>query len=263
VAEASAGAVEVRPAPAPEVPALDVRDLTVRYPGVSRPAVEDVSFSVAPGEVVALIGPNGSGKSTLIKAVLDAVPHEGEVRIFGEPFARAWPLVGYVPQHFAFDRAWPITVLEVVRLPLAVRRRPAGRAVVLRALARVNAAELADRSLATLSGGERQRVLLARALVTDPRLLILDEPEAGIDVGGEQTLYELLADLAHRERLSVLVASHELDVVYQYTAKVVCINRRLICQGRPAEVLTAETLEAMYGRFITVYPHAHGPEHGG
>ncbi len=242
------------------VPALSLRRVSARYAGAAEPAVEEVSFTVEAGEIVALVGPNGSGKTTLLRAILDLVPWQGEVAIFGRSFREAWRDVGYVPQHFSFDPSLPIAVEEVLRLPLAVRGLGASRAAVRLAADRVGAGALLARPLAELSGGERQRVLLARALITTPRLLILDEPEAGVDLGGEQTLYDLLAELARGDRLSALVASHELDIVYRRTSKVVCLNRRLICQGPPAEVLSAETLERMYGRLVTVYGHGH--DHG-
>jgi zinc transport system ATP-binding protein len=122
-------------------------------------------------------------------------------------------------------------------------------------LKEIKAEHLYEKPLTALSGGELQRVLLARAFVHKPKLLILDEPEAGIDVGGEQTLYELLTDLVKKEGLTILTASHELDVVFEFTDQVVCLNRKLICKGKPKEVLNQSTFMKMYGKHISFYAH--------
>jgi ABC-type Mn2+/Zn2+ transport system ATPase subunit len=240
------------------VPALEVKDVTVWFEGQDRPAVEEVSFALEEGQIAILIGPNGSGKSTLLKAILGLVPFTGDVRVFGAPAAGARRQIGYVPQRLAFDLTLPLTVREAVRMPLLGARGPEVDAAFDHFAEALGIADLLDRSLGTLSGGQLKRALLARAMVTSPRLLLLDEPEAGIDVGGEQTLYELLVRLVSHHRLTALICSHELDLVFRYADQVLCLNRRLACVGRPAEVLTAEALASLYGPSTVLYRHRPG-----
>ena len=173
-------------------PALSVRNLTVRYEGQQRPVLEGVSFDLEEGRIGIVIGPNGSGKSTLLKAILGLVPAEGEVRVFGEPAAGAPSTLGYVAQRLPFDPTLPLTTREAIRMALA-RRPDAAQEDSFRHVVEILRIEpFLDRPLGTLSGGQLKRAMIARALVTRPRLLLLDEPEAGIDVTGEETLYELL-----------------------------------------------------------------------
>ena len=240
------------------MPALEVNDVTVWFEGQDRPAVEGVSFALDEGEIAILIGPNGSGKSTLLRAILGLVSFHGEVRVFGKAAAAARREIGYVPQRLALDLTLPLTVREAVRMPLLGKGGPDVDATVRHFVDVLGIAELLDRPLGVLSGGQLKRALVARAMVTRPRLLLLDEPEAGIDVGGEQTLYELLSQLVSHHRLTALVCSHELELVFRYANQVLCINRRLQCSGPPAEVLTTEALARLYGPVTGLYRH-----HGG
>jgi ABC-type Mn2+/Zn2+ transport system ATPase subunit len=240
------------------VPALEVKEVTVWFEGQDRPAVEEVSFSLDEGQIAILIGPNGSGKSTLLRAILGLVPFTGEVRVFGMPAADARRAIGYVPQRLGFDLTLPLTVREAVRMPLLGARGPDADASFQHFIEVLGVADLVDRPLAALSGGQLKRALIARALVTNPRLLLLDEPEAGIDVGGEQTLYELLVRLVAHHRLTALICSHELDLVFRYADQVLCLNRRLQCTGPPAEILTAEALVRLYGPATALYRHRPG-----
>jgi zinc transport system ATP-binding protein len=243
------------------VAALDVKDLTVWFEGQDHPAVEDVSFALDEGEIAILIGPNGSGKSTLLKAILGLVAFTGDVRVFGTPAAAARRQIGYVPQRLSFDLTLPLTVREAIRMPMLGARGPKAEASFTHFTDVLGIASLLDRPLGALSGGQLKRMLIARAMVTEPRLLLLDEPEAGIDIGGEQTLYELLSDLVSHHRLTALVCSHELELVYRYAGRVLCLNRRLQCVGPPAEVLTTEALARLYGTMTAVHRHHH--RHGG
>jgi ABC-type Mn2+/Zn2+ transport system ATPase subunit len=240
------------------VPALEVEDVTVSFEGQDRPAVEEVSFVLDEGQVAILIGPNGSGKSTLLRAILGLVPFTGEVRVFGTPAAGARRQIGYVPQRLAFDLTLPLTVREAIRMPLLGARGPEAEGALRHFTEELGIADLLDKPLGALSGGQLKRALIVRAMVTNPRLLLLDEPEAGIDIGGEQTLYELLQRLASHHRLTALICSHELDLVFRYADQVLCLNRRLQCTGRPAEVLTAESLARLYGPTTALYRHRPG-----
>jgi ABC-type Mn2+/Zn2+ transport system ATPase subunit len=240
------------------VPALEVKDVTVWFEGQDQPALDAVSFALDEGQIAIVIGPNGSGKSTLLKAILGLVPCSGEIRVFGMPAAAARRQIGYVPQRLAFDLTLPLTVREAVRMPLLGDRGPDGEASFRHFADVLAIADLLDRPLGTLSGGQLKRALIARAMVTEPRLLLLDEPEAGIDIGGEQTLYELLSQLVSHHRLTALVCSHELDLVFRYASQVLCLNRRLQCTGPPADVLTTEALARLYGPVTALYRHRPG-----
>jgi zinc transport system ATP-binding protein len=240
------------------VPVLEVKDLTVWFEGQERPAVEEVSFSLDEGQIATLIGPNGCGKSTILKAILGLVPFRGEVRVFGMPAAEARRQIGYVPQRLGFDLTLPLTVEEAVRMPLLGARDAEAEEAVRHFAEALGITGLLDKPLGTLSGGQLKRTMITRAMVTKPRLLLLDEPEAGIDVGGEQTLYELLDRLVSHHHLTALVCSHELDLVFRFADLVLCLNRRLQCTGPPAEVLTAEALTRLYGPATTLYRHRPG-----
>jgi ABC-type Mn2+/Zn2+ transport system ATPase subunit len=237
------------------VRALDVKDLTVRFEGQDPPAVEEVSFSLEEGQIAILIGPNGSGKSTVLKAILGLIPSTGDVRVFGVPATEARRQIGYVPQRLAFDLTLPLTVAEAIRMPLLGVRDADAEAACRHFTEALGITALLGKPLGTLSGGQLKRAMIARAMVTRPRLLLLDEPEAGIDVGGEQTLYELLQRLVSHHGLTALVCSHELDLVFRYADQVLCLNRRLQCVGPPATTLTADALARLYGPATGLYRH--------
>jgi len=247
-------------------PIIELCNVTVRYQQLV--AVEDVTLSVTPGEFLALIGPNGSGKTTLVKAMLGLVePASGSVRLFGQrpqDLGRQWARVGYVPQVVHIDPRFPIRVFDVVLMgryaQIGLVRRPGARdrEAARVALERVGLSELAGRQIGRLSGGQRQRVLVARALATEPELLILDEPTTGVDVGTTEGLFELL-EAFHEQGMTVVVVSHDVGVVAQHVNRVACMNRRLVAHGRPAEVMRPEVLECMYGREAALVAHGDLP----
>ncbi len=239
--------------------ALSISNLTVQYNSRAHPAVEDVSFAVERGSISALIGPNGSGKSSLIKAVLGLVKYEGKIEVFGASVEEQYGNIGYVPQRFSFDHTFPITVsefLDISHMHEYEQDISHRHDSIDHVLDVVQLHDTQDHLLSDLSGGQLQRVLLARALIHEPELLVLDEPEAGIDVGAEQTFYDVLDDLVQEQQVTVLLASHELDVVYGYADQVICLHRRLVCAGTPGEALKQETFEKLYGHGIRHYEHA-------
>jgi ABC-type Mn2+/Zn2+ transport system ATPase subunit len=257
---------------------IELENVTVRYQELV--ALEDVSLKVAPGEFLALIGPNGSGKTTLVKTILGLVtPAAGAVRLFGKPPQQLngeWKRVGYVPQIAQLDPRFPIRVFDVVLMgrygQLGLIRRPGSgdRKAAWRALEQVGMSDLAQRPIGRLSGGQRQRVLVARALATEPELLLLDEPTTGVDVGTTEGLFNLLEAL-NRQGMTILVVSHDVGVVAQHVDQVACLNRQLVAHGRPDEVLGGEVLECMYGPQAAFvghgdFPHVvvqrHGPQEG-
>jgi zinc transport system ATP-binding protein len=245
---------------------IELEGVTVAYQGVI--AIEDVTLRVTPGEFLALIGPNGSGKTTLVKTILGLVtPTTGRVQLFGQPprqLHKDWRRVGYVPQIAQIDPRFPIRVFEVVlmgrygQMGLIRRPRSSDRAATWRALAEVGLTELADRPIGRLSGGQRQRVLVARALATEPELLLLDEPTTGVDVGTTEGLFDLLDEL-HDRGMTILAVSHDVGVVAQHVDQVACLNRRLIAHGRPQEMLTGDVLECMYGPQAALVGHGEVP----
>jgi zinc transport system ATP-binding protein len=237
--------------------ALKVKDVSATYAGYSHPAIENVSFELEQGVIASVIGPNGSGKTTLIKAILGLIRYKGEIEVFGLPVEKAYQRIGYVPQKFSFDPTFPITVNEFIALTLYELDKYASGKAVRQALNFVEAAYLGKRKLSELSGGQLQRVLLARALAKEPELLLLDEPEAGVDVGGEQTFYDLLQKLVSEKQITALISSHELDVVYTYAQQVICLNRKMLCVGEPREVLDKKMFEQLYGRDLKFYGHTH------
>jgi len=217
--------------------------------------LHDVSIRVAPAEIVTIVGPNGSGKSTLLRALLGLVP-VARGRVTRAPALR----IGYVPQKLHIDRSLPITALRFLSLP---RRQPRDRALAM--LNRVGVPEVADRPLTGLSGGQLQRVLLARALLTDPQILMLDEPTQGLDQPGEAGFYQLIADLRRDNGTAVLMVSHDLHVVMSASDRVICLNGHICCEGTPRVVSSAPEYRALFGLgthgALALYQHDHDHDH--
>lgn len=232
-------------------PAIEVNDLSVVYDDVA--ALEDVSFDVAPGSFVAIIGPNGSGKSTLINALLGMEPRaHGTVRLFGaEPADIPAKDIGYVPQLKTLDRSFPATALELVvsglRHAWPWRVSPRERDTALEAMARTGVADIADRPVSALSGGELQRTYLARSLVQPRRLLLLDEPGAGMDVTGEAEMYHLLEIYRTEINATVLMVTHDWEGARAHATHVLLINRGMAGFGPPAEFADDARLLELFG----------------
>lgn len=221
-----------------------------------REILSGVEVSVSDGEIVTLIGPNGAGKSTLVRIVIGLMkPSAG--RVWRRPALR----IGYLPQRVAIDPVLPLTVRRFLALA-----RPGVAAAELRAaLDEVAAAALIDHSVHALSGGEFQRVLLARALLRAPQLLVLDEPVQGVDFGGQIALYDLIGQLRRRHGMGVLMVSHDLHVVMAATDRVICLNRHVCCSGAPEAVSRNPAYTELFGaaaaRGLAIYSHDHDHEH--
>ena len=217
--------------------------------------VRDVSLTVRRGEILSLIGPNGAGKSTVARMLAGvARPSTGRID-------RARGLsIGYVPQKLSVDPTLPLTVRGLFGLT----GRPRAQQITA-ALDQVSAAHLVDAPVQTLSGGEFQRVLLARALARNPDLLILDEPVTGVDVGGEETLYRLIAATRDRLDCGVLLISHDLHVVMAQTDRVLCLNGHVCCSGTPTQVARSAPFRALFGHrgqgVVALYHHHHDHAH--
>lgn len=232
-------------------PILKVKNLAVTLDG--EVILQPLSFEIKEGEVAAIIGPNGAGKTVLLKALVNMLPHEGTVEW------RKGVAIGYVPQRFQIDRTLPMTVNEFFLLHeehFLLSGDEAGKRIQS-ALKEVGLpADVMRQRLSTLSGGQMQRILVAWALFDKPNVLLFDEPTTGIDIGGEQTIYNLLHSLQDLHDMTIILVSHELNIVFQYATSVLCINRALICAGEPHETLTPEQLKRLYGEG-TFYHHMH------
>jgi manganese/zinc/iron transport system ATP- binding protein len=232
-------------------PAVEVEDLTVAYR--EKPVLWDVDVTVPPGVLMAIVGPNGAGKTTLIKAVLGLVrPAAGRVLVHGRPYEEQRRVVAYVPQRGTVDWDFPTSVLDVVTMgtygALGWLRRPGRveRERSLAALAQVGMTDLAGRQISQLSGGQQQRVFLARALVQDAEVYLMDEPFQGVDATTEVTIVQLLQELRAGGK-TVIVVHHDLQTVADYFDWVTLLNVRRIASGPVDDVFTDENLRLAYG----------------
>lgn len=227
--------------------------------------LDGITASVPKQGVTAVIGPNGAGKTTLLKAMLRLIPYEGTIQF--PSIKGRHPKIGYVPQSLEFDRGTPITVADFLamgtqRTPLWFGVRRASRLLAEEKLERVRAGHLMRRQLGKLSGGELQRVQLAMALQSDPEILLLDEPVAGVDIAGERLFCDLLEEVQQQSRLTMVMVSHDLSVVSRHATHVLCLNGRLECEGAAPAVLNAKNLTAMYGPHAGLYDHQGAVSHG-
>jgi ABC-type Mn2+/Zn2+ transport system ATPase subunit len=248
--------------PDPEAPrVLDVKDLVVTLGG--KKILDGVTFFVPKGEFLCLCGPNGAGKSTLLKAILGIVkPTSGTIDIVGKGSRATSRDVGYVPQRKTFDRDFPATSIELIVANLRgawpIRVHPDERAKAKAALEQVGGEHLIDKPIAGLSGGETQRVFLARALVTAPRLLILDEPTAGVDVQGRAEFLDLLGDISASDELAAVMVTHNLAAVAKCAERVLYLDGGVRAWGLPGELMGNEALSALSFQAID-HTHASQP----
>lgn len=231
---------------------ISASQLSVQAQG--RTLLHDINLSLAAGEITTIIGPNGAGKTTLLKAILGLMP------ISSGTLTRAPNLrVGYMPQKLAVNPMLPISCERFLQ------QTGANRQEIAQALTETDVPDLAGRSLQMISGGELQRVLLARALLRKPNLLVLDEPAQGVDVCGQADLYRLLVKLRDRYQCGVLLVSHDLHLVMAATDQVLCLNQHICCHGRPEDVRQHPEYLQLFGQTIApelaVYTHRHDHDH--
>ena len=244
---------------------VTLRHVSFAYDGT--PVLVDVDLTIEEGDFLAIIGPNGSGKTTLVKIILGLLPpSSGEVEIFGKRPAELadWQKVGYVPQKAThIDPFFPASVEEVVGMALMAGRRSGrlsgreGRAKVRRALEVVGMAEFGKEPIGRLSGGQQQRVFIARALVTSPRILFLDEPTTGVDAETQTAFYDLLDRLNRSEGLTIVLVTHDIGIVNKHVNRVACLNQRLIYHGDHAAFCRSDAFRDMIGHGDHLISHEH------
>ena len=235
---------------------LSIRDITVTYH--RKPVLQNISLEVPQSALVGLIGPNGAGKSTLLKAIVDAVPKiSGEAFVYGRPYGQTRERLAYVPQRESVDWDFPATALDVVimgtygQLGWFRRVGKRERLAAMEALEQMEIGHLANRQISQLSGGQQQRTFLARALVQQADLFLMDEPFAAVDASTEQAIVKLLRNL-QKEGKSIVVVHHDLYTVKEYFDHVILLNTHLIGAGPTEEVFTEDNLRKTYGGRLTL-----------
>lgn len=234
---------------------LNVENLTVAFD--DNKIIDNLSFSLRKGEVIAIVGPNGAGKSVLFRTLMGLVPYSGKINWAPEL------KISYVPQKFNVEKDFPLTTREFLRLKLK------NHGNIISALESVGLKDkqnddmhhiehhLLGQRLGWLSGGQLQRILIAWAMLNDPDVLLFDEPTTGIDIGAEETIYNLLKKINDERALTILIISHDLNIVYKYADNVLCLNKEKICYGAPSEVLDPQALVKLYGGEASFYAHEH------
>jgi zinc transport system ATP-binding protein len=244
-------------------PVVEMKDLTVTLKG--REILVGVNLSLDSGEFLGVVGPNGSGKTTLLKVILGLItPDQGWVRVFGRPpeeVLKKGNSIGYLPQHPPSNLDFPVSVLDVVLMgrygKLGLFHWPGDydRKMALEYLYLVGMADLAHRHFGQLSGGQQQRISIARALVGEPKLLILDEPSTGIDLVAQEDFYQLLARLKRERGITLILVSHDVGVITSFVDQIACLNRSLHYHGKPQGCLEEGVLAKVYPRSFDILVH--------
>ncbi len=231
------------------LPILSVKHLSLDLCGKS--ILNNINLHLAENEILTLIGPNGSGKSSLVRVILGLLkPSSGEVQL------RDNLRIGYMPQKISINNLMPLTVSRFLMLGGKISQKR-----VLDALSEVGASQVIRSQIHTISGGEMQRVLLARALLREPQLLVLDEPVQGVDVNGQIALYKLIQEIRNRYGCSILMVSHDLHIVMASTDRVICLNRHICCSGTPENITQDPAYNNLFGLQVALYSHRHDHAH--
>lgn len=260
---------------------LEVADVSIKYNGY--PAVDKINFSVKEGDLLGIVGPNGAGKTTLFKAIIGLQNYTGSIKLFGyegKDYHPLLPLIGYVSQKVNFEQNFPATVQEIVSMGLLPEKKLAKGAIllqncgyiwnrvynklekdsdkVLRTLKTVGLESLKDRRIGDLSGGELQRVFIAKALVKDPVLLILDEPVTGVDMEAQSKFYNLLKTINKENKITIVWSSHDLEAISKLANRVACMNRKLFFHGEKEEFFSNKELLKTYAESaMQMHMHDH------
>jgi len=238
---------------------LEVENLTVKFG--KKTVLEDISFSVKKGEIVAIVGPNGSGKTTLLKTILGFVkPIKGKIYLLGKSPKEAIKSgkIGYLPQKSSIPKDFPFSVLDIVMLGLVNKKISKEEKIerALKYLEFVKMEKFKDEPFTNLSGGQQQRVSIARVLVSNPEIIFLDEPSTGVDVVAQENFYEFLNELKEKENLTVLMVSHDIGVIGKYVDKIAGLNKRLHFYGKPKDLFNRDVLSNVYGCDIQLVVHS-------
>ena len=238
--------------------ALEITDLTVSYEG-KEPVLWDIDLAIPEGSLCAIVGPNGAGKSTLLKAILDLIPKaSGKSFIFGEPYKKAKLQVGYVPQKNTIDWDFPVTVKDVVLMGCYGRMKPFGflkkheKTRALDCLEQVGLLEYQDRQINELSSGQQQRTFLARALMQDSAIYLMDEPFAGVDIKTEKTIASLFKTMQKNHK-TLIVVHHDISTLKEYFDSIVFLNKKLVAYGSVKETLNKTNLHRTYTSMIPLF----------
>lgn len=244
---------------------LDVTDVSFRYG--DQQILENITFTIDCGDYLGIIGPNGSGKTTLLKLILGLLePTSGDIKVLGQPIRQLADRheIGYVPQRITqSDWQFPASVQEVVESGRTASRglfgsfTSADKKAVKKAIEVTGIGDYRNRLIGELSGGERQRVFIARALASDPKILILDEPTVGVDLDSQERFYTLLCELNKKHDLTILLVSHDIDVVAQEVKTVLFLNKTIIAHGSPKDLLKEGHLEKLYSNQMKFIVHRH------
>ena len=245
-------------------PLIQIKNLYFSYG--EHLVLEDINLEIKAGDFLAILGPNGSGKSTLLKLILGLLqPDQGEIYLFGKPLPEfdKWWLLGYVPQRATarVDPVFPVTVEEVVGFGLLARKRfprflnSQDRQAIRKALSLVEMESFHRRRLCELSGGQQQRVFIARAIVSEPQVLLLDEPTTGVDVATQEKFYDLLGEF-NQKGLTIVIVTHDIGIVNKHVKQVACLNRRLVYHGTHEEFCSSPRLKEFVGEHHLVI-HRH------
>ncbi len=243
------------------LPLIDAINISHQYD--NRQVLSNVSFSIYPNEIVTLIGPNGAGKSTILKILLSlTTPTSGTIK------KKKQLTIGFMPQKVYLDSSLPLTVERFLQLALEKNwlesrlKKTKTQTEIQNTLTELKILPLKDQQLKNLSGGEFQRVLLARAIIKKPQLLILDEPVQGVDLQGQTELYHIINEVKNRLKCGVLMVSHDLHIVMKSTNKVLCLNQHLCCSGSPSSVSENKNFQKIFGtgfEEVAIYEHHHNP----
>jgi len=246
-------------------PVFEVKNLFYQVNGQS--ILKDVSLSVLPGDYCAIIGPNGGGKTTLIRLLLGLeTPTGGEIKLFGQALGRfkRWEKIGYVPQRASqLDQNFPATVLDVVKMGRIAkqgffkRMRQEDRDAIQEAMAKMDVLGIQEKLIGELSGGQRQRVMIARALASKPEVLILDEPNTGVDVVSQQRFYKLLRELNRQEKMTIIFITHDIGVIVDDIGRLFTVNQTLLTCNNPKEAISCEDMSKLYGIDAHLIHHHH------
>lgn len=252
---------------------IEINELSYRYEKDS--VLENINISVPIGAFLAIVGPNGSGKSTLLKLILGLLkPQTGSIKLFGDPINRFkdWERIGYVSQKAnSFNTGFPASVFEVVASGLTKKIgllhffKKEDKEKVLKAIDTVDMLKYRNRNIGELSGGQQQRVFIARALVSDPGLLILDEPTVGIDVQNVNSFYQMLAELNEKRKITLILVTHDIGTISDRVTHVACLNKQLFFHGDPRdfEHFRDDGVSDFYGYDVNLLLHQHEHKHGG